>query len=76
MQERLALRTFMQVTLFKFSFCAGFAILVQQLSAHHSFSAEFDAKQHTTFEGVITKIEWTNPHVYFYADVKSKEGQF
>jgi hypothetical protein len=65
----------MQGTLTKISFCASFAIFAQQLSAHHSFSAEFDAKQRTTFEGVITKVEWTNPHVYFYADVKNKDGQ-
>jgi hypothetical protein len=65
----------MQFTRTKFVFCAGFAILAQQLSAHHSFSAEFDAKERTTFEGVVTKIEWTNPHVYFYADVKGKDGQ-
>jgi V8-like Glu-specific endopeptidase len=65
----------MQPSLIRFSFCAGVAILAQQLSAHHSFSAEFDAKQLTTYEGVVTKVEWTNPHVYFYADVKGKEGQ-
>jgi hypothetical protein len=66
---------FTQFTRSKFAFCAGFAILTQQLFAHHSFSAEFDAKERTTFEGVVTRIEWTNPHVYFYADVKVKDGQ-
>jgi V8-like Glu-specific endopeptidase len=65
----------MQLTLKWFAFCVGLGILAQQLSAHHSFSAEFDARQPATFEGVVTKVEWTNPHVYFYADVKGKEGQ-
>jgi V8-like Glu-specific endopeptidase len=65
----------MQSTQIRFAFCAGVAILAPHLFAHHSFSAEFDAKQRTTFEGVVTKIEWTNPHVYFYVDVKSKDGQ-
>jgi hypothetical protein len=65
----------MQLTLSRFAVCTAFAILVEQSSAHHSFSAEFDTKQRTTFEGVVTKVEWTNPHVYFYAYVKSKEGQ-
>jgi hypothetical protein len=59
----------------RLAFCAGFTLLAPPLFAHHSFSAEFDAKQRTTFEGVVTKIEWTNPHVYFYADVKDKKGQ-
>ena len=54
---------------------AGVVLLAHPLFAHHSFSAEFDAKQRTTFEGVVTKVEWTNPHVYFYADVKDKEGR-
>jgi hypothetical protein len=65
----------MKFTRIRVALCAGLAILAQQLFAHHSFSAEFDAKQRTTFEGVVTKVEWTNPHVYFYVDVKGKDGQ-
>jgi len=38
--------------------------------AHHSFSAEFDGTKPVTFTGVVTKIEWTNPHSWFYIDVK------
>ena len=38
--------------------------------AHHSFSAEFDATKPVTFTGTVTKIEWTNPHSWFYIDVK------
>jgi hypothetical protein len=54
---------------------AGFVVLALPLLAHHSFSAEFDAKQRVTLEGLVTKVEWTNPHVYFYADVKNKDGR-
>jgi len=42
--------------------------------AHHSFAAEFDAKQPITLKGVVTKIEWMNPHAWFYIDVKSDNG--
>jgi hypothetical protein len=38
--------------------------------AHHSFAAEFDAAKTVKFDGVVTKVEWLNPHVYFYVDVK------
>jgi Family of unknown function (DUF6152) len=42
--------------------------------AHHSFAAEFDESKPITLAGVVTKIEWTNPHVYFYIDVKDAGG--
>ena len=45
------------------------------LLAHHSFGAEYDANKPITLTGVITKIEWTNPHSYFYMDVKDNEGK-
>jgi len=38
--------------------------------AHHSFAAEFDTSKTIDFTGVVTKVEWLNPHVYFYVDVK------
>jgi hypothetical protein len=37
---------------------------------HHSVSAEFDVKRKITYTGVITRVEWRNPHIYFYVDVK------
>jgi hypothetical protein len=37
--------------------------------AHHSFAAEFDLSRKITLSGVVTKVEWTNPHTYFYVDV-------
>ena len=44
--------------------------------AHHSFAAEFDAAQRITLTGVVTKVEWTNPHVWFWINVKDeKTGQ-
>jgi|SRR5579863_8442632 len=45
------------------------------LLAHHSFAAEYDQKQPITFKGVVTKLDWMNPHVYFYVDVKDKDGK-
>ena len=41
-------------------------------AAHHSFAAEYDAKQPIKLTGTVTKIEWTNPHCYFYVDVKDE----
>ena len=42
-------------------------------SAHHSFAAEFDADQVVEFTGVVTQVNWQNPHVYFYIDVVVEE---
>ena len=46
------------------------ATSVTPASAHHSFAAEFDTGKSIDFTGVVTKVEWMNPHVYFYVDVK------
>ena len=42
--------------------------------AHHSFSAIFDADQPIEVTGTVTKIEWMNPHVWFYLDVEREDG--
>src|SRR5437868_95671 len=44
------------------------------LLAHHSFGAEYDANSPITLTGVITRIEWTNPHSHFYLDVTDDKG--
>jgi hypothetical protein len=48
---------------------------VSPLMAHHAFGVEFDAKQRVTVKGSVTKIEWSNPHTYFYVDVKDDSGR-
>jgi hypothetical protein len=49
-------------------------IAAPPLLAHHSFGAEYDANQPVTISGTITKVEWTNPHVQFFMDVKDAKG--
>ena len=46
------------------------ALLAVPMLAHHSFSSEYDSKQPITLKGLVTKIEWQNPHAYFYINVK------
>ena len=44
------------------------------LSAHHSFAAQYDAEKPITLTGVVAKVDWTNPHMHFYVDVKDDKG--
>ena len=43
--------------------------------AHHSFAAEFDAKQPITLRGTVTRVEWINPHTWIHIDVKDSDGK-
>jgi hypothetical protein len=43
--------------------------------AHHSFSAEFDAGKTVTLHGVVSKVDWINPHIFVYLDVKDDAGK-
>lgn len=46
-----------------------------QLLAHHSFAAEFDASKRVTLKGTVTKVDWRNPHIYVYLNVKDDTGK-
>ena len=49
-------------------------VALSTLQAHHSFAAEFDTAKPVKMTGVVTKVEWQNPHIWFYIDVKGSDG--
>ena len=62
----------MKVQLAAFAVAAVSAAM--PMFAHHSFSAEFDSSKKVSLEGTVTKIDWLNPHIWIYLDVKDDKG--
>jgi hypothetical protein len=58
-----------------FAVAVALVFATTPMRAHHSFAAEFDASQPINLKGTVTKIEWMNPHTYFYIDVAEPDGQ-
>ena len=54
--------------------CGGLLLAAVPIAAHHSFEAEYDRTQKVTLKGKVTRVEWQNPHVYYYVDVADPAG--
>ena len=52
----------------------GLLLGTASLAAHHSFAAEYDGDKPVTISGTVAKIDWQNPHIYFYVDAKDDKG--
>src|SRR4029079_1540406 len=61
--------------MFRMRFALGLILAALPSLAHHSFAAQYDAKQRFTMTGTISKIDWINPHSYIYLDVKDEAGK-
>ena len=53
---------------------ATLVVVAGSVSAHHSVSGQYDASRPLTLTGVISKVDWINPHIYLHLDVKDKDG--
>src|SRR5687768_5779401 len=64
-------------SIFRSVVCGGIACLMASgpMMAHHSFPAEFDIDKPLKLSGTVTAVEWMNPHVWFYIDVKDESGK-
>jgi hypothetical protein len=65
----------MRKTSWILSVVAGCLVAIAPLTAHHAFTAEFDADSPVTLRGVVTKMEWVNPHAWIHIDVKGADGK-
>lgn len=54
---------------------AWLVLLAVPLPAHHSFATEYDRSKPVSVTGVVKKVEWQNPHIWFYVDVKDERGK-
>jgi hypothetical protein len=54
---------------------AGLLLAARPVVAHHAFAAEFDADKPVKLTGAVTKVEWMNPHTWFYIDVTDETGK-
>ena len=65
----------MKTTLAVAGTIALIVVATAPIAAHHSFAAEFDAKQPVLFKGTVTKMEWINPHVWIHMNVTQPNGK-
>lgn len=67
LRNRITRRAFLSAS-------AAASVIVLPLYGHHSFAAEFDGSKAIRKTGVISRVEWSNPHSYIYIDVKDEKG--
>jgi hypothetical protein len=65
----------MKKKLAAFGAVLGLLLYAVPMFAHHAFAAEYDKDKPVKVKGVVTKVEWTNPHIWFFVDVKDESGK-